>query len=224
MKNEAKSILRSFLLAAIYICWAFIYYKILYHEHSLISIDDAGEKTLKLFLQHIIANIPAILLFAICVKKKQQKKVFLNMPEVRPMKLILILILIFYVLMFFYSLNIIGNIVESAYIAIFYLVFVAFSEEFFYRGILPSILKGNSKWLRLLLPNIIFSISHLAMLFVYEDGLESLLRWQTLYFIISTVIFGIILEMVKRKSGSLYIPVMLHAVYDFYGEISLYIN
>lgn len=73
------------------------------------------------------------------------------------------------------------------------------------------------------LPNIIFSGSHYVMLFVDGTGIHGISPSALIAFFVTTVLFGIIMEFLKRKSDSLYIAVLCHAIYDFYGEVMLWL-
>lgn len=213
-----------FVIQMISILWGFLYYKRLFAEHMLISLDDASADVLKIFLQHIMVNLPVIMLFAAALKMTGSEKLFLCMPPKRMWKILLLLGVISYSALFFYALSISDDKVKAVYTAVFYLLFVSFMEEFLYRGLVPALQKGKlPKALEWILPNIVFSLSHFVMLFVEPSGASGITACALITFFITTIIFGMIMELLKRKSGSLYIPVLIYAVYDFYGEIMLWL-
>ncbi len=223
MKSETKGIWKTLLYAGIVIFWGFGYYKILYHTPYFISFDEADKNTFRLFVQHVIVNLPPLLCIFFCIVRKRRDRIFMKVPEGKWGRLCLILLCAVYAALLACSLKIIGNTVNTVYMAVFYLFFVSFTEEFVYRGVLPALLEKNSVPVRWLLPNILFSLAHVAMLFVSDDGLEGLSNWSICLYIVSTVLTGLVFELAKRKSKSLYLPILLHAVYDFFGEIMLWL-
>lgn len=104
------------------------------------------------------------------------------------------------------------------------LIFVSFMEEYLYRGLVPALQKNElPKVVEWILPNILFSLSHYIMLFVEPSGIKGITISALLGFFVTTTLFGIIMELLKRKSSSLYIGILVHAIYDFYGEIMLWL-
>ncbi len=61
------------------------------------------------------------------------------------------------------------------------------------------------------------------MLFVDPSRVSEITFFDTLVYFITTIIFGMIMELLKRKSNSLYTSILAHATYDFYAEIMLWL-
>lgn len=225
MTPEQDNIRKSLLCAGIVIFWGFIYYKILYHTPYFVSIDDAGTKTVRLFLQNVMVNIPVILMMIVALKRGKRDDLAISMPKGKMARIILLALAVIYVLLYVYAITVMEHMITASYMAMFYLLLVSFTEEFLYRGVLPKLLKNNAKVVRLLLPNILFALAHIVMLFVYDDAVKTITTsgMQIIISIFSSIVFGIIMELAKRKSGSLFVPVLLHAIYDFYGEIMLWL-
>lgn len=215
----------SIIAVSIVILWSFLYYKILFNNNMLISLDDlSSTNVLNIALQHILVNLVVIVFFAIGVKRIGSKKLFLHIPSKKIWKILLAVFVIAYCALFAYALNISHNIIKALYTFIFYLVFVSFTEEYLYRGLVPALQKNElPKVMEWILPNVLFSLSHYVMLFVEPSGMSGIAITDLLIFFISTAIFGIIMEFLKRNSNSLYIGVLAHAIYDFYGEIMLWL-
>lgn len=127
-------------------------------------------------------------------------------------------------MLFFYGLSIIHNVIKVLYFFIFYLLFVSFAEEYIFRGIVPYLQKNKlPKIIEYLLPNVLFTGMHFVTLFVDPSGNSEITFFAALAYFITTMIFGVFMEFLKRKSNSLYIPILAHAIYDFYGEIMLWL-
>lgn len=214
----------SFVIQFVVIFWGFLYYRILSGCNMLISLDDLPANVLNILVQHIIVNLPAIALFAIALKRTGNETLFLNMPSKTIWKLCLLTGIIVYFALFVYALDISDSVVKVVYIFIFYLFFVSFMEEYIYRGLVPALQKNRlPKALEWILPNIVFTLSHFVTLFAVSNGASGATASDLARFFITTMIFGLLMELLKRKSNSLYIPVLAHAIYDFYGEIMLWL-
>ena len=97
----------------------------------------------------------------------------------------------------------------------YYLVVVAFSEEFVMRDACTWFLRDSSRPLRYLLPNTIFALLHLFLYAQWgEVSGEVLLRFFTDAFL-GYVFMGCMFQLLKEKSGSLWLPVLLHGLMDY---------
>ncbi len=97
----------------------------------------------------------------------------------------------------------------------YYFLFVAFTEEFVCRDVCPYFLR-NAEWpVRYLIPGICFSMLHL---FSYSGWKPLTAAAVTAFFsegFIGFVIFGCLMQYLKEKSGTLWLPVLLHGLLDF---------
>lgn len=206
------------------IIWSFLYYRLLFVNNRLISLDDFSGNSFGIIIQHIVVTFPIWLLLIVSLKKIEIKRLCLNLPDKKRWKVVLLILIIFYIGLFFYGLDISKRMIKTLYISIFYLLFVSFPEEYLYRGFIPAIQRNKiPQIMEWIIPNILFSASHFVMFFVDGVGLREISLFELIVFFISTVIFGIVMELLKRKSNSLYIPVLCHAIYDFYGEIMIWL-
>lgn len=98
---------------------------------------------------------------------------------------------------------------------LFYLVIVAFTEELILRGICPFLLRDFTKPVIYLFPNILFAGLHI---FAY-NGFQVLNMEYVVQFInnqmFGLVVVGMFFQLLKEYSGSLWIPVLIHAIWDF---------
>ncbi len=97
----------------------------------------------------------------------------------------------------------------------YYFILVAFSEEFVCRDVCTYFLR-DAKWpVRYLVPGICFSMLHL---FSYS-GWRSLTGTDITAFFsggfLGFVAFGCLMQYLKEKSGTIWLPVLLHGLLDF---------
>ena len=99
---------------------------------------------------------------------------------------------------------------------LYYLVVVAFSEEFVIRDACTYLLRDSSWSLRYLLPNAIFALLHLFLYAEWgEIGAEVLIRFFTTGTFFGYVSMGCLFQLFMEKSGSLWLPVLLHGMMDY---------
>lgn len=99
---------------------------------------------------------------------------------------------------------------------LYYLVVIAFSEEFVIRDACTWFLRDNSWPLRYLLPNAIFALLHLFLYAEWgEIGSEVLIRFFTTGTFLGYVLMGCLFQLFKEKSGSIWLPVLLHGLMDY---------
>lgn len=222
--RKKSDFLLSNIIPIVAIIWSFLYYKLLFINNRLISLDDLSGNVFHIMIQHIIVNFPIWILLIAGLKKIEIKNLFLNLPDKKRWKIVLLVLTFVYIGLFFYGLDISKNMIKVLYTFIFYLLFVSFAEEYLYRGLIPALQREKlPKIMEWILPNLLFSASHYVMLFVDGSGIHGISFWELTIFFITTVIFGVIMEFLKRKSNSLYTAVLCHAIYDFYGEIMLWL-
>ena len=99
---------------------------------------------------------------------------------------------------------------------LYYLVVVAFSEEFVIRDACTYLLRDSSWPLRYLLPNAIFALLHLFLYAEWgEIGADVLIRFFTTGTFFGYVSMGCLFQLFKEKSGSIWLPVLLHGLMDY---------
>jgi len=99
---------------------------------------------------------------------------------------------------------------------LYYLVVIAFSEEFVIRDACTYFLRDSSWPLRYLLPNGIFALLHLFLFAEWgEIGAEVLIRFFTTGTFFGYLSMGCLFQLFKEKSGSLWLPVLLHGLMDY---------
>ena len=99
---------------------------------------------------------------------------------------------------------------------LYYLVVIAFSEEFVTRDACTWFLRDSSWPLRYLLPNILFGALHLfADAGWGEISAKVLLRFLFTGTFFGYVFGGCLFQLFKERSGTIWLPVLLHGLMDY---------
>ena len=106
-----------------------------------------------------------------------------------------------------------GSILLSLF---YYLVIIAFAEEFVIRDACTYFLRDASWPLRYLLPNFFFALPHVfnyAGWGTINGGV--LINFLFNGILLGYVLSGCLLQLLKEKSGSIWLPVLLHCLMDY---------
>lgn len=114
--------------------------------------------------------------------------------------------------------------VTGVYKIYFYVVVVAFGEEFIYRGFLYNKLKDNSKLLAIILSGILWGITHAILpSIIHNVGIGELLLSMCDQ-IGGGIIMGWCFIYIQEKSKTLWIPILIHAILDYtVGSVGTFI-
>lgn len=198
-------------------CYAYVYYKHLYVNGGMLSVSSASQHPVEFVWQSIIVNIPIIIFlilsFVVCRKKATD---YLTLTLGKKSTTIIVLVLgLVYILSLVRQLLVYDDNTMILLKWVYYLVFVAFCEELEFRALLPAILKDRcNKYVEWLLPNVLFACAHLLLPLVQGKNAGELF-WMLGNTMAGYVLVGLFWEWCKRKSGSLWIGVLLHAIMDF---------
>ena len=103
----------------------------------------------------------------------------------------------------------------------YYLVIISFAEEFVIHDACTWFLRHSSWPLRYLLPNILFGALHLFMDAGWaEISAEVLLRFLFSGTFLGYVFGGCLFQVFKEKSGTIWLPVLLHGLMDYTGILT----
>ncbi len=184
---------------------------------TLIPSTQASSDIPGILLQNLMLTAVPIIIFAIfllILKKDFAKEMYLRIKGkwqwfgVSSLIVCLIGILV-------YHLMTQEDKVTAAFLLFYYVVFIAFTEELLCRGACTYLLKNEKTLIRFLVPNLLFAAMHI---FNYS-GWETLTGEYVIKFLRSDmiVIFGVgcINQALKEKTGTLWIPILLHAAWDF---------
>ena len=185
---------------------------------SVISVRHAAAQPVLFLLQCLReCLLPAVLLilFAIVLKKDFASALYFRLRGKwqRAAAAILIAAILGFTL---YGLAAKPNKASILVSLLYYLVVIAFPEEFVTRDACTWFLRDSSWPLRYLLPNGIFALLHLFLYAEWgEIGAEVLIRFFTTGTFFGYVSMGCLFQLFKEKSGSLWLPVLLHGLMDY---------
>ncbi len=98
----------------------------------------------------------------------------------------------------------------------YYLVIIGFGEEFIIHDACAWFLRDTAWPLRYLLPNTLFGVLHLFLAAGWgEISGEVLLRFLFSGTFLGYVFSGCLFQFLKEKSGSIWVPVLLHGLMDY---------
>ena len=97
----------------------------------------------------------------------------------------------------------------------YYFVIVAFAEEFVIRDACTYFLRDTSWPLRYLLPNLFFALPHLFNYAGWGEISSGVLLNFLFNSLLGYIVSGCLLQLLKEKSGSIWLPVLLHCLMDY---------
>ena len=199
------------------ITWAAWYMYRLRDRGALIGVSRAAEQPLTLLGQNLAESLVPALLFVLTLlllKKEFPEAMYLRLRGKWQRVTALVLLALLAGLMA-------GALTRGVkpYTALYalgyYLVIIAFSEEFITRGLCAYLLREEDWPLRFLVPNICFALLHL---FSYADWgaitPDYVLRFLTTA-VLGLTVHGCLLQLLKEKSGTIWLSVLLHAAMDY---------
>ena len=185
---------------------------------EVISVRLSSEQPLAFLLQCLMEFLfPAVLLilFALVLKKDFFSSMYMTLKG--RWQRITAAVLIAAILGFtVYGLAVKPDKVSILLSLFYYLVIIAFAEEFVIRDTCTYFLRDASWPLRYLLPNFFFALPHL---FNYA-GWDAINGGVLINFLFNGVLLGYVLggcllQLLKEKSISIWLPVLLHCLMDY---------
>lgn len=199
------------------IVWAAWILYALKRNGAVISVRAASDNILGIFMQNLVVSAVPILLFIICVaifKRQFLTRMYFKIYD-KKQKLAVALLAAVLFFLTLYCLITKTDKLTVLYNLLYYTVFVALTEEFVVRDVCTYLLRDEKNAVRYLIPNVLFAAMHI---FSYAQWGEI-----TLYYVISFVTsqmlgliaMGCVFQYLKEKTGTLWVPVLVHAILDF---------
>ena len=105
--------------------------------------------------------------------------------------------------------------ITAIYLLFYYIFIIAFTEEFICRDVCTYFLKNEKTFIRFFVPNLFFAVMHI---FNYS-GWGAMTGEYIISFIRNDMIVfffvGCMNQALKEKTGTIWIPVLLHAAWDY---------
>lgn len=207
-------------IAIIFIIWLAdvgAVYLYMHHERvkgTLLTLQDFSTDPGLLMVQNLIegsAAIVILLLFLIVLKRDFFQGMYLEALE-RPQAVVVALLSAVLLIMTAADMVWSREPASSLYVLFYYLFFVSFLSELLFRGAMPYLLRENSLVIRYFLPNFLFGVSHLLYYAVFGD----LTAGFAVYYILTKGMgymgLGFFLQVIKERTGTIWIPILIHAV------------
>lgn len=211
---------RLFSIAAIcaaYILWAAAFIYKWKQDGSLVSVRNAADNLPTLFQQNVITVlIPILLFFIFLIRLKKAFKREMYFGITGKIQIMIIALLCSALAgITFYCFAVKQNKVTVLYHLLYYFIFISLTEEFVIRGVCAYLVRDYSWRVRYLAPNFCFAIMHI---FSYADW-GVLTPGYILQFVSSDLLglmaIGCFFQLLKEKSGTIWIPVLIHALLDY---------
>lgn len=217
------------LIAAVDYSWALGYYGGLYRNGTLLSAAQVTMVTMEtlphILLQNILVNVPEILVVAavwICMGQGRfAREMGLAIPVKRHFVLLaaagLCLLTLFWALLFSGL-----RPLAVGYQWVYYLLLIAFTEELMFRGLLPYLVEksGACGWAVWVIPGILFACMHTLMPMVQNGFTIGGLVLHLLPVLGGYTAGHCAFYALRRWSGTLWLPVLLHGLLDFSSVFS----
>lgn len=209
---KVKKILFPIILVELYIFFDFCINKLLYDKNLLISIKDINSSNFLIWLFYNIL-LSSLILIAIGIALLRKVNVIEYLKLTMDKHKIVYALFVLYVVMFF--------IIHDFSIAgccrwIYYLVFIAIEEEIVFRGYLFTALEKEMPMIvAIIISGIIWGSAHAYMPILLHTPLEMEPMRLILIEGISGIGAGAMFILLYKKSNTLLVPILVHAILDF---------
>ncbi len=184
---------------------------------ELLSVQNASDDILAISYQTFVTILFPIVLFVLFVfllKKEFPSRMYFNLKG--KWQRISVAILCFAILgITIYCLITKTDNLTILFNLVYYVVAVAFVEEFVVRDVCTDLLRSYTWPIRYLVPNICFAFMHIFSYAHFQPITGSFLLHFVTSGINGLVFMGCVFQLLKEKSGTIWIPILLHALMDF---------
>lgn len=207
------------LAAALDYVWGFLYYRWLFQHGELIAVKELHLGDIpEALVQHVVVNVPILCMTGIAalVWKGQFPEVFgWKMGDKKKRSGVLIVGGIFILLLIAALMKEANTPVNLLYQWLYYFLFIALAEEAEFRGLLPVLMEksGFPEWCVWVIPGVLFGLMH-TLIPAVKGTLTIVVVFSNIGgFLVSHCLFYAL----RKGTGSLWIPVLVHAALDFTG-------
>ena len=183
----------------------------------LISSSEASSNIPGILFQNLLTSAVPILLFIIflmLLKKDFADEMYLKIKNKWQWGGILALLAVFTGAVVYFLISREDRI-STIYCVFYYTFFIAFTEEFVCRDVCTWLLKKEKSEIRYVIPNLLFAVMHIFNF----SGWDTLTNEFILKFLFHDLIMlfavGCFFQLLKEKTGTIWIPVLVHAIWDY---------
>ena len=216
-KEEERSSLYGVLAVAyalIQYLWA-VAVTVAFRRIGILEYVTSPEGYIPLFLANLILALPMALVF-LGSTLRYRKSFGEKMDYVKTDRYTLTLILTtVYTFMLPLSAVLVTPATTGAYAWFYYLFFIAFFEEFLYRGLVVQFLEQSNfpRLLVYILPALLYGIYQTALPFG-RSGLSFSVLLNALPDIVFSILVHYLLLAAKKWSGAMWLPIIIHAIVE----------
>ena len=220
-KKEIKWLALAALIPLVAYLWGLWYYGGLYRSGQLLSASKVTSDTLLSTLaQNTVVLLPQLLTgaAALVLLGRERFTVEMGLRVQRQKKTALFLAagacLLALVAAFLFVKS---EPLAIGYQWVYYLLFVALTEEVTFRGLLPFLIEksGAPAWVVWIFPGVMFSWMHTLMPMIYNGFEFSSFVWSALTMLGGYTAGHCGYYALRRLSGTLWLPVLIHGTLDF---------
>ncbi len=220
MRMKKSLGVRILLILLIFAAYLFADIPLLYgwkENGTLISSTQASSNLAGILMQNLMILIVPILIFVIfllALKKDFATEMYLRIKGKWQWTGVVVLMLGLAGILTYHLINREDKI-TAIYLLFYYVFVIAFTEEFVCRDACTYLLKNEKSIIRFIVPNLLFALMHI---FNYS-GWGEMTGEYIISFIRNDMIVlffvGCMNQALKEKTGTIWIPVLLHAAWDF---------
>ncbi len=212
-KNNLYALL-GILYAGLQYCWTYFFSIYLRKIGTLSQITSPIGFVPAFFFNLIIAIPMIIVLIGTIIRYKRDFDD--KMMYIKTDRYLLTLILtMVYAIMLPLSTRVDVNPRRGAFAWFYYLVFISFLEEFLYRGLVPTLMERASfpSWIKAIIPALAYGLYQSALPFA-QYGISLSVLKSIAPDIIWSTIFHFALMAMKKWTGAMWLPIIVHAILD----------
>ena len=184
---------------------------------ELLSVRHASENLCGVFMQSMTVFLyPAalLILFAAFLRKDFIRQMYMTL-EGKWQRITAGILLLTILGLTVWCLIVKEDKISVLFSLLYYSVFIAFAEEFLCRDVCTWFLQDFSWPVRYLIPNICFALLHIFSAANWSEITSSTLLHFFTSQALGLTVAGCLFQLLKEKSGTIWLPVLLHALMDF---------
>jgi len=184
---------------------------------ELLSVRHASENLSGILGQSVVTFLftaTLLILFALHLKKDFARQMYLRL-EGKWQRITAGTLLFGILVLTGYCLIVKEDKVSILFSLLYYSVFVAFAEEFLCRDACTWFLRDFDWPVRYLIPNVCFALLHVFYAVGWQQVTGAALFRFAASDLLGYAIGGCLLQLFKEKSGTLWLPVLLHTLMDY---------
>lgn len=206
--KDKKSILIPITIGIFQFAWLYFIVRLTFNNNMLIGINNVTWNNIDVKIINDYCGMLLLPTILIIINRKHIsdfKLSYKGIKEIIPLLLVMIMLFILH--------N--DFTITGFYKFFFYLLIVAFGEEFIYRGFLYNRLKGNSEMMAIVISGILWGIPHAILPSVLNNAYIGRFLLSMNNEVIGGIVMGWYFIYLQEKSETLWIPILVHAILDY---------